>query len=271
MELERLIQVTENNLGRLKKQKYSVDTRRAAHIRELARSLVPYIPIDEDSSELFRPLYNEMTDKLDLSQKERAILCHHLTQENRISQQLLSLKAPKKKCTVSYVKNPLSDLAYDSFSGFFEKTTVSYASDFISGLEDVYHSVTDYVILPVYSEKSGRMKSFCDMADKYEMKKVLTCRVYSNAEETETEFALFSKSCERFSGKRNNVFFEFSIPESKILKSMICADTLGYNVTSVNTYESRADICFEITGGDADPLCIYLMLELPGYTVKGIY
>ncbi len=267
MELEKVIQVTGENLGRLDKQKYSVDTRRQAHIRELARGFRGHIPNDEDSLEEFRPVYEDTVSALSLAASDRALLCRYMAEGSRISEKLLSVSPQKRKCTVSYVKNALSDLAYESFSGFFDRAAVVYAPDFASALEDVYHSVTDYVILPVYSEKAGRMKSFCDMADKYEMKKVLSCRVYSNTEDVETEFALFSKNLERFSGRRKGVFFEFSVPEEDILKCM----SPGYDVISVNTYEGRADICLEIPDGDIEPICVFLMLELPGHTVKGIY
>ena len=267
MELEKVIEITANNLGRLDRQKYSVDTRRQAHIRELARTLGKHMPDDEDSLEEFRWVYEDTVSTLSLSGGDRALLCRYMAEGTRIGEKLLSVSAQKRKCTVSYVKNALSDLAYESFSGFFDKVAVTYAPDFSSALEDVYHSVTDYVILPVYSEKAGRMKSFCDMADKYEMKKVLSCRVYSNTEDAETEFALFSKNLERFSGRRKDVFFEFSVPETDIKKSV----GLGYDVMSVDTYEGRADIRLEISDADIDPVCVYLMLEVPGHTVKGIY
>ncbi len=272
MELERIAEVTKANLENLEAKKYSVDTRLSAHIRELGLALAEYLPNNDEDFEDFRHRGGDIIKDLKLTGEKSVILCRAIAEKAGDIRERIPLVAAKRRCRLSYVKNPLSDLAYDSFSMFFDKAAVSYAEDFISAIEDVYHSVVDYVVLPVYSEKGGRLKSFCDLADKYELKKVMTCRVYSNTDDTETEFALFSKSCERVTGnRRKDVFFELSLPDTDILSVMEYVRAAGCAVTWINTAEDRADICLEIPEGEITALYIYLMMCLPDHEIKGIY
>ncbi|MBQ4560961.1 MAG: hypothetical protein IJA55_01360 [Clostridia bacterium] len=272
MELERALRVTKANLDRLEKAKYSINTRRYAHIRELGIILAELLPEKGEDFEDFRHRYSEIITNLSPTEEENVLLCRAIAEKAGDMRDNIPLVLAKRRCRLSYVKNPLSDLAYDSFSVFFDKAAVSYADDFISAVEDVYHGQSDYAILPVYSEKGGRLKSFCDLADKYELKKVLTCRVYSNTEDTETEFALFSKSCERFSGnRRKEVFFELSLPLADILGILEYVRVTECDVIFISTTEDRADICLEIPENGVSSLYVYLMLCLPDHEIKGIY
>lgn len=272
MDLTKITEVTKKNLQRLEKQKYSVDTRRELHLRELGLALAEYLPEkDEDFEELWH-IFSENAEALELTAAQELLLCRTISEKAGDIRERIPLVPAKRRCRLSYVKNPLSDLAYNSFSLFFDRTTVSYADEFSSALEDVYHSISDYAILPIYSEKGGRLKSFCDLADKYELKKVLTCRVYSNTEDTETEFALFSKNCERFSGnRRKEVFFEFSLPDTDIMKAIAYLSRSQGQISRINTDDERAELCFEIPESEISALYIYLMLCLPDHEIKGIY
>ena len=272
MELEKIIEITKANLTSLESKKYSVDTRRAAHLRELGLELAEHLPLSDEDFEELRYQSETVMGELKLGSAEAVILCRAIAERAGDMRERIPLVSAKRRCRLSYVKNPLSDLAYDSFSLFFDKATVSYADDFVSVCEDVYHSLSDYAVLPVYSEKSGRLKSLNDLADKYELKKVLTCRVYSNTEDAETEFALFSKSCERVSGnRRKEVFFELSLPYNDILKVMEYVRISGCDITRLNTTDERADICLELPENEITAMYIYLMLCLPDHEIKGIY
>lgn len=272
MELERIIEVTRANLSRLEAKKYSADTRRKAHIRELGLCLSGYLPTPDEDIDTFRHFGADIITQLGLCAEERVILCRAIAEKAGDIKGHIPLVPAGRRCRVSYVKNPLSDLAYDSFSMFFDRMSVSYGEDFVSCAEDVYHSVSDYAVLPIYSEKSGRLKSFCDLADKYELKKVLTCRVYSNTDDTETEFALFSKSCEQVTGnRRKEVFFEMSLPDSEILGIMEYVRVTECDIAFINTMEGRADICLELSENEITALYIYLILCLPDHEIKGIY
>lgn len=272
MELERVIEITKNNLSGLEAQKYSADTRRAAHIRELGLAMGGYIPAPDEDFDDFRHQSTEIIESLKLIPEETVILCRAIAERVGDVRERIPLVPAKRRCRLSYVKNPLSDLAYDSFAMFFDRAAVSYAEDFASACEDVYHSVSDYAVLPVYSEKSGRLGSFCDLADKYELRKVLTCRVYSNTEDTETEFALFSRRCERVAGnRRREVFFELSLPDTDIISVMEYVRAAECDITWINTTDRRADICLEIPENTVTALYIYLMICLPDHEIKGIY
>lgn len=272
MELERIIKVTEKNLNALKKQRYSVQTRHGAHLRELVRALSEHTSFMKGDVEELAGIYTHICEALSLSKEDRLSLCCFISEEYRGTDTLVSVMPASRRCRISYVKNPLSDLAYDSFSMFFDKAAVEYADDFVSMLEDVYHSACDYAILPVYSEKGGRLKSFCDLADKYEMKKVMTCRVYSNTEDAETEFALYSKNFERFSSKKQReLFFELCVPYKELVSCLMLADAKGYEVVSCVSDDSKAELCLEIPDGNILPICFCLMLEMPDHEIKGIY
>ncbi len=272
MELEKAVEITKANLTILESKKYSVDARRRAHIRELGLALAEYLPTSDEDPDDFRYRSRDVMDTLKLSAEEAVILSRAIAEKAGDIRDRIPLVPAKRRCRLSYVKNPLSDLAYDSFAMFFDRASVSYAEDFVSACEDVYHSVSDYAVLPVYSEKSGRLGSFCDLADKYELKKILTCRVYSNTDDTETEFALFSKSCERVAGnRRREVFFELSLPGTDIMSLMEYVRAAECEITWINTSDERADICLEIPENGITALYIYLMLCLPDHEIKGIY
>ncbi|MBR6515198.1 MAG: hypothetical protein IKT46_10270 [Clostridia bacterium] len=272
MELEKILEITRANLRRLDAKKYSADQRRFGHIRESGLALAEVFPKADDEFEDFRHICGDIMDDLELSAEDRVIFCRGIAERAGDIREHIPLIPAKRRCRLSYVKNPLSDLAYDSFSMFFDRAAVSYAEDFVSACEDVYHSQSDYAVLPVYSEKSGRLKSFCDLADKYELKKILTCRVYSNTEDAETEFALFSKNCERVSGnRRREVFFELTLPNADIIALMEYVRKAECDIAWINTTDEKADICLEIPENDITALYIYLMLCLPDHEIKGIY
>lgn len=272
MDIHRITEITRKNLSGLDKLKYSADTRRSLHIRELGIALAEDMPRDPEELEEFCRSYLDIAEELSLSAEENILLCRYIAESFGDMRDLIPILPAKRRCRLSYVKNPLSDLAYDSFSMFFDKAAVSYSDEFVSAAEDVYHSISDYVILPVYSQRGGRLKSFCDLADKYELKKVLSCRVYSNTEDAETEFALFSRSCERFPGnRRTEVSFEFSLGTGDL------KNALGYlwqnegQIQWISTSDDRADICLEIPENEVSALYIYLTLCLPDREIKGIY
>lgn len=270
--VKRAAEVCCSNLNRLTPLKDSVKSRRSAHIRELGLVLAEAMPQNADVFEEGRHIYEDSASELLLSDTDAVTLCCAIAEGLSNIRELIPLIPAKKRCTVSYVKNPLSDLAFDSFSLFFDRVSVSYADDFVSALEDVYHSKSDYAVLPVYSEKGGRLKNFCDLAEKYEMKKILNCRVYSNTEDTETEFALFSKNCEQISAnRRTEMFFEFSLPEADIPKALAYITLRRCRIGWMNMGEERAELCLELPQAEILSLCVYLMLHIPAHEIKGVY
>ncbi len=270
-----------SNLKRLQDKQSSVNVRRSAHLRELALTLTP-LPKDtaSEEAELYRHEYEEICHAGELTEEDKIILCSHLTRESGHTAFFLSALAccsmPKRSCSIVYVKNALSDIACERFSRVFDKATVSYARDFTSALEDVYYSNADYVILPISSEKSGRMHTFGEMIQKYELKKVLVTSVYSNTDDTENGFALLSKSNEvLFPKGSENIYLEFTVnsPAESLPKIIKAAERFNSPCREIETNPERqkAMAVLDVTRADIDALCTYLALELPGHIPLGIY
>lgn len=270
------------NIERISGAKSSVQKRQAAHIRELCRILAkefPSSPLSEEGDE-FRRNYKDIMESLCAEDDQRIEFARHLSKECNFSapfsfaQKLLSSKQRKKRPAVTYVKNAIADIAYDIFAEAFEKCSVSYAHDFVSAAEDVYYSKADYVLLPVFSTNGGRMSRFSAIIEKYELKGVLSCRVYSTKDDSETEFLLLSKNTEFFfSTKDEDICFEITVSDPHKTLSPIIDAARAFNAScrAVYTEQDRADIIFDITKADINALCLYIFLEFPRHNVKGIY
>lgn len=272
--LKRAADVCGGNLKRLQEQKRSVDTRRAAHIRELALAFGRELPEDEDRAEEYRRLYLSLTGELGLAPKDKAVFCRYITEGQRYSatRVLLSTAQQKRSCSISYVRNPLSDLAYEAFATRFDRARISYAPDFVSALEDVYHSVSDYAILPFSNDKAGRLKSFFDLTQKYEMKTVLSTIVYSTTDDSETVFILVSKNCEILFGQRDReIKLDLTLPSGDLSSLLTVCEAFGNTLSGIDTDGDRCSVSLDITEGNADALCLYLLLESPGCDISGIY
>lgn len=267
------------NIERSQSQRKSADIRSSAHIKELAAlvsSLIPKDLLNEDGED-FRRIYKDLC--AELSFEDRMELCSFIAGENlsySFAKKLLDVREPKNDVTLVYVKNALSDIAFEKFSASFNKAQVYYAADFEEALEDVYYSKADYAILPIASSKNGRILHFSELALRYEMKTVLSCTVHSNTDGSDNTFILAAKNIEfLFGSNEENIRFEFLLNDpANNLTSILCAAShygCGYITSYASPENNFALIELDISQGQTDALCLYLFLEFSRHIPIGIY
>ena len=273
---DRCAHVTGINLSRVNTAADALNTRRYAHLRELASAL-PALPRDAEEAGDMLIIYRRVCEQASLQRQDRLILCSALAQrpgEQGYARRFMGITQPKRAPRVVYVKNPLTDIAYGQFCEKLSGARVNYAADFTLAAEDVYHGRADYVILPVESEKNGRMYSFARLSEKYELKKVGCCAVYSITEDGETTYALFSRNMEyAVSHTDGRAYLELSLddPEDTLPSISAAAEVYGAHIDDVHTRDGKGHYTLDITDADRDALCVYLTLEMPRHTLTGLY
>lgn len=278
--VEKEVGISLKNIERLECLQRSVDKRKSAHIREIARSVLRLFPNEQVSEEgdEFRRRYLSLCN--DLSSDDRMELCGFLAKESRLcgleqANRLLDIQISLREATVVYVKNALSDIAFKDFSDSFERVKVYYASDFESALEDVYYSRADYAILPIYSSKMGYMQHFFELMLRYEMKAVLSREIHSNTDDSDTTFLLLSKSFEDRLSANEGKLFDVILGEPRISAANILKAAQSYGFGCSNIYftpeKDAVLISLDASNGDIDALCLYLFLESPRHVPLGLY
>lgn len=187
-----------------------------------------------------------------------------------------------EKDTVVYLKNPLTDIAYSTFSMHLNDPRVSYRESFADVCEDVYYNKAPYCILPLENYEDGRLSSFFNMIRKYELKIVLSCNVES-ANGKITKFALLKRditklTCNETSrvGEYLEIGFNFG-EKAKLNEVLTAASYFGFELNKINSlpiYYSEKEYYFDVVfngEGDLEKLIYWLELEIPRYEILGIY
>ena len=255
-----------NNIVRTRKETERADIKRSAHLKEIAYLLSKELPKDllEEEGEDFRRFYNELC--AELSFEEKVELCVHITDINKeipFAEKLLELSSYKNEVTVVYVKNALSDIAFERFSKNFGKV-------------QVYYSKADYAILPLASSKNGRICHFTELALRHEMKTVLSCSVHSNTDESDNTFILCAKSIEfLFDEADKDIRFEFLLNDPSENLAPVLAAATKYGCGYITSYTSSENdfvlVELDVTKGEKNALCLYLFLEFSRHIPIGIY
>ena len=139
-------EICRDNLERLKNKFYSVTKRSEAHIAEAARIYFADLKFDtlEEFEEELRNRYRTLSDILELDSCGRILLSLFIADillNKGISayERLLDIKPHKNAPVISYLRNVLSDAAFNVFASGFEGVRVSFSSDFNSVLEEFYY------------------------------------------------------------------------------------------------------------------------------------
>lgn len=184
--------------------------------------------------------------------------------------------------TVVYVKNPLADMAFNSFSKYIKEPRAMYESTFTDVCEEVYYSRTPYCILPIENSEDGRMSGFGGMIRKYELKIVMTCNVES-ASGRMTRFALLKRELSRLKcppshseGEYLEIGLNFG-EEQRLHEVLQAASFFGYTLNKIDSlpiYYSENEYYFDVVfkgSGQIKKFLFWLELEVPRYEIIGIY
>jgi prephenate dehydratase len=310
-------QITNINISALNREYASLCERRLAHIRELARymrettgDMYDYdLPARLDA---IRALYRDIvsgvfTEEHDICEPnrrsvsamlsainsyDRICLCRAITDtftrrpaaEDYFAADGVTLMPNR----IAYLRNAYADAAYSRFSAVLREPTVTYCDDFPAVCEDVYYGRAGLCILPIENSSEGRLATFRNLINKYELKIVMTCLVMTSENGAETRFALIKKNIERIplvGHPKKTELFEFSViitsiePASAgLLDIQTAAKYFGltlYKVdwapVSYSDTEYTQNLVFSTDVAELDSFICYLLIEAPQFIAIGIY
>ncbi len=182
---------------------------------------------------------------------------------------------------IAYVKNRRNDDAYLSFAKGVSGAKAEYSASFSDACEAVSDGRCEYCIIPIENSSDGKLYSFYQMLDRYDLK---ICRTTQISDEDGSEgivFALMSDSIRASAKSGESLRFEFSVVgnNASFLGDILAAvSELGGEICSAATlpvrYDENSRRCYfavELSSREAVVLALYLSLEYHGYTPLGLY
>lgn len=185
--------------------------------------------------------------------------------------------------TFTYVKNSLSDEAYDVFSQEFINPTVRYSSGFAEAARAVSRDEAGYCLLPLEEKGGTRLSAVASVLFKEDLKINSVIPVFGFEGTADMKYALVSKY---FTPSEHNkdddryleirIRIDSSIPLSELF---VASEALGYRLYRVNTISFDTDegpvphysIVFKVESGEFTSLLVFLTMFSGAYTTIGIY
>ena len=185
--------------------------------------------------------------------------------------------------SVIYVKNRLSDEAYDVFADNIADATVSYAETLREAAEAVSEGKREFAILPLEEKGGARLASIAALLFKYDLKIASVTPVFGFDGMADVKYALVSK---RFSippvAPDDDRYLEIRLrADGPVSLSALfsAAEMLGASVYRINTVRFENEegqhpyytVVFRDEGADFSDLLVFLTLFAGSYTAIGIY
>ncbi len=185
--------------------------------------------------------------------------------------------------TFTYVRNSLSDEAYDVFSQDFSDPKVSYSSTFKECAQAVSSGKAAYCLLPLEDRGGVRLHTVSEIIFRNDFKINAVIPVFGPDGTADVKYAMVSK---RFSipkkKKDDDLYLEIRLGMSSdsLLPELFCAiDYFGMSVYRVNTLtfdtegEREAYYSAVIKGGKDGfvPILTYMSLFVRDFVPVGIY
>jgi len=185
--------------------------------------------------------------------------------------------------TFVYVKNMLSDEAYDVFSQEFSDPRVRYAASFKEALAMVDCGEVGYAILPLEEKGGDRLSGISAMLFAHDLKIASVTPVFGPDGVADVKYALISASYrvpeinfddDRYLEMRISADTELSVAEL-----MLAAENFGISVYRINSASFSTEdgekqyysVVFKGTGIDFSPILTFLTLFGSSFTPIGIY
>lgn len=193
------------------------------------------------------------------------------------------LRETKGDSSFVYVKNRLSDEAYDVFSQDLTDATVSYAETLREAAEAVADGRKEYAILPLEERGGARLASIATLLYKYDLKIASVTPVFGFDGSADVKYAMVSKSFkvpeileddDRYLEIRLRQDGISSLSSLFLAAEMLGASVYRINTVSFDTEEGQAahyTVVFKDEGRDFSPLLVFLTMFSGSYTAVGIY
>ena len=182
---------------------------------------------------------------------------------------------------VSYVKNALSDEAYDVFCQDFPRLSSACVNKMNDVAQQLTENKVDCAILPIEEKGGIRIRATSELIYDYDFKINAITPTFGMDGSSETKYALVSRSFSIPKIERgDDLYFEIrvSLGES-IAQILLAAEYFGYTVYRVNTvsvgHGENQDcfytVVFKSENGSFVKLINYLILFIASYTPVGLY
>ena len=185
------------------------------------------------------------------------------------------------KGRIAYVRNKRNDKMFLEFSKAVSGAKAYYSASFADACEAVFNNTCEFCILPVYNGKEGKLYSFYNMLDRYDLKIAHTVTEDEGDSQELVTFALVGRELITSVHGYGKCRFEFSlIDENAVVVARVTAAVgeLGGMATDVGTMPVAYDrprrkfyLSADIPKEGIIPLAMYLSMENMGFEVLGLY
>ena len=185
--------------------------------------------------------------------------------------------------TFTYVRNSLSDEAYDVFSQDFSDPKVRYSASFRECARAVSEGEVTYCLLPLEEKGGTRLPTVSEIIFRNDFKINSVIPVFGPDGNADIKYALVSKSFTVPARKKDDDgYLEIRLDASVdtvLTEVFSAADYFGMSVYRVNTVtfdtEGESETCFSVvvrnSGSDFTGLLTYLTLFIRDFVPVGIY
>ncbi len=250
-----------------------------------------------DSLELGRYEISDLVAGMDISKLERGI--SHASDLDAVFLSELYVSAVKKHGlridegdflpppplgeSFTYVRNSLSDEAYEVFSADFNDPRVSYSSSFKECTARLMDGDVSYCLLPLEERGGVRLPTVSELIMRNDLKINAVTPVFGPDAGADMKYALVSRGFKRHDKRDGDDRYleirldKYGEPSIAKLMSVLCI--FGAEVYSVNTLttlnEGENNTCFTVVIREGvngfTPLLVYLTLIGADYVSVGMY
>lgn len=304
-------EATVSNLGQLRIDHSRITEQRALELQDIAHVLADFVTSDGirelDVAEILSILGESLTlGELIMPDDTPAELKHTVNEEQKLASyidrarlaELLIKELSLRGRTLhegdfldggtegerfTYVKNHLSDEAYDVFSEDFRDPRVKYSSSFKECAQALADGEVDYILLPLEERGGVRLPSVAELIYRYDFKISAVTPVFGYDAGADVKYALISKHFRlQRRHKGDDGYLELRLPmneECRLSEILSVSAYFGMTVYRVNTMtldtegESTGFFSFTLKDGGKGftELFVYALLFAPDLIPVGVY
>lgn len=184
---------------------------------------------------------------------------------------------PAAPARTAYFRNAYSDEAFRRFAGEFREPTVTYCDSFAAVCEELYAERCDYALLPVESDRDGRLSGVDRLITRYEFAPVFFTKI-ETADGNFLRFGLFAPAPLAQEKAEAIEVIAFADENSRLVHLFTAADLLGCTLEGCQPIPSDRDfqkgyrLLFSSKKPEAlEALTIFLFCEYPHHLFCGAY
>ncbi len=192
--------------------------------------------------------------------------------------------SPDSAGRVAYLQNSYNDTAFEHFSSVLRDAKASYYNSVNDICESVLLGACQFCILPIETEKDGKLLSFYKTILKNQLKINAEFDLYSSNGDGYTRYALLGRAptlpSSQIIGKERNRFLEIVYSDTDNVSlgeligvaelfgmKLLCVDTLALTEGTKNSFCLE----FEASNADVQSFMTYLSVDCPEHLLMGLY